>query len=86
LLRFEISNYGISITLTEGLKTSFLGLSDGLTGYLDKIRRVLDFQGFNEVISEIFFSTSEIFYTKYTLDISLRVKYNYTKPNKEART
>jgi len=47
---------------------------------------VLDFQGFNEVISEIFFPTSEIFYTIYTLDISLEVKYNFTKPNKEVRT
>jgi hypothetical protein len=55
-------------------------------GYLDKIRKVLDFQGFNEVISEIFFTTSEIFFTIYTLDISLKVKYNYIKPNKEVRT
>jgi hypothetical protein len=54
--------------------------------YLDKIMGVLDFQGFNEVISEIFFTTSEIFYTIYTLDISLEAKYNYTKPNKEVRT
>ena len=55
-------------------------------GFLDKIREVLDFQGLDEVISEIFFTNSEIFYTKYTLDISLKVKYNYTKPNKEVRT
>jgi hypothetical protein len=40
---------------------------------------VLDFQGFNEVISEIFFTTSENFFTSYTLDISLRLKYNFTK-------
>jgi hypothetical protein len=47
---------------------------------------VLDFQGFDEVISEIFFSPSEIFYTFYTLDISPKVKYNFTKPNKEVKT
>ncbi len=54
-------------------------------GYLDKIRAVLDFQGLEGFICVIFFTTSEIFYTIYTLDISLEVKYNFTKPNKEVR-
>jgi hypothetical protein len=47
--------------------------------YLDKIREVLEFEGFYEVISEIFFTTSEIFFTNTTLDISLTVKYNFIK-------
>ncbi len=55
-------------------------------GYLDKIRAVLDFQGFEGCICVIFGTICVILDTVYTLDKTQKGSYNDKKPNKEVRT